>query len=394
MTTQRSVHGVATAARIACALLIFAVARGASAELIVVGNEARLALPGPPAGAASRPRMDVISILDVRKAEAPRLVASVPVPTAVSGPPTNVAVTPDERLALVASPLRWDEAGPASPMVPDDRVFVIDLTARPPRPIGVVTVGWQPSGLSINQQGDLALVANRAGRSISVLAINGNEVTVVHSIAMHDEVAHVAFTPDGRRALAVKPAAGRVAILDVMGSRVVDRHEDIAVGAWPNNIEVTPNGGLAIVSNAGAEEGATGEIDSIAVIDLSAHVPRLIGHVPAADGLQGLAINPAGTLAVSVATGRGDEPDVDDGRRMGRLVVFHIDGRVVTKVGEVPVGHFPQGVAFSADGAHVYVGNYDDSNIMILRVIGSRVTDTGKRLAMPGQPASVRGRAR
>jgi len=35
-----------------------------------------------------------------------------------------------------------------------------------------------------------------------------------------------------------------------------------------------------------------------------------------------------------------------------------------------------------------------DSDVSILNVNGATITDTGKKLELPGQPASMRGRAR
>ena len=46
--------------------------------------------------------------------------------------------------------------------VPDDKLYVIDLKANPPKLVDTVTVGKQPSGLDINRKGDMALVALRA----------------------------------------------------------------------------------------------------------------------------------------------------------------------------------------------------------------------------------------
>ena len=43
---------------------------------------------------------------------------------------------------------------------------------------------------------------------------------------------------------------------------------------------------------------------------------------------------------------------------------------------------------------YLYVGNYVDSDVSILNVNGATITDTGKKLELPGQPASMRGRAR
>ena len=76
--------------------------------------------------------------------------------------------------------------------------------AHPPKLAGTVTVGNQPSGLSFNPPGDLALVANSADKSISVLAVKGTDVKVIDTIDMSDIVSHVAFTPDGKHALAAK----------------------------------------------------------------------------------------------------------------------------------------------------------------------------------------------
>ena len=51
---------------------------------------------------------------------------------------------------------------------------------------------------------------------------------------------------------------------------------------------------------------------------------------------------------------------------------------------------FRRASPFSPDGAYAYVGNYLDSNISILKVDGTQVTDTGKNLKLPGPPASLR----
>jgi len=71
--------------------------------------------------------------------------------------------------------------------------------------------------------------------------------------------------------------------------------------------------------------------------------------------------------------------------------VLAIDGKRVTRAGEVEVGGLPEGVVFTEDGSHLYVGNYTDRNVSILKVDGTTVTDTGKTLELPGQPASMRG---
>jgi DNA-binding beta-propeller fold protein YncE len=53
----------------------------------------------------------------------------------------------------------------------------------------------------------------------------------------------------------------------------------------------------------------------------------------------------------------------------------------------------PEGVAFSSDGNYVYVGNFMDSDISILRVDGDQLVNTGESLWLPGNLASMRGAA-
>jgi DNA-binding beta-propeller fold protein YncE len=74
--------------------------------------------------------------------------------------------------------------------------------------------------------------------------------------------------------------------------------------------------------------------------------------------------------------------------------VLRIDGKKVTKVGEVELGGLPKGAAFTPDGKYLVVGNYLDQDLSILKLEGSTVTDTGKRFKLPGHPASIRMSAR
>ena len=70
--------------------------------------------------------------------------------------------------------------------------------------------------------------------------------------------------------------------------------------------------------------------------------------------------------------------------------MLRIDGKKVTKVGDVELGGLPEGAAFTPDGKYLFVGNYLDQDLSILKVDGTKITDTGKRFKLPGHPASVR----
>ena len=75
------------------------------------------------------------------------------------------------------------------------------------------------------------------------------------------------------------------------------------------------------------------------------------------------------------------------------VVALKIDGKKVTRSNEVEVRGLPEGAVFSSDGQYLYIGNYMDRDISILKVEGDRLVNTGKSLTLPGQPASMRGRS-
>ncbi len=88
---------------------------------------------------------------------------------------------------------------------------VVDLRADADNILSRVTVGRQPSGLAINRAGDLALVANRADGTVSVLEIAGTSVTVIDTITVGDEASEpsdVAINPSGNLGLVSLNKAG------------------------------------------------------------------------------------------------------------------------------------------------------------------------------------------
>src|SRR3989475_12062936 len=159
--------------------------------MLVSGKEKRFVFDGEGNRTFVAPGKDTISIVDITDREAPKILVSLPLMNSIVGPPVNLAITPDERLAIVANSLNWVQEGTAWKPAPDNKLYVIDLKASPPKHIATVEVGKQPSGLSINARGDLALVANREDKSISVLSIQGNEVKLVDTVPIGDTVAHV-----------------------------------------------------------------------------------------------------------------------------------------------------------------------------------------------------------
>ena len=278
------------------AVALIALPRLASAELMIVGNDQKVSWDDAGKQVLSAPGGDSISIVDIGSdPTSPKVVANLELMNSIFGPPTNLAITPDEKLALATNAMNWVQEGDAWKPAPDNKVHVIDLEAAPPALIATLEVGQQPSGMAISQAGDLALVANRAGKSISVLAIDGKQVEHVGDVDMGAQVAAVAITPDGKRALAVKFPEHKVALLAIDGQTVTYDGKDIPVGLWPYNVAITPDGALALTADNGAMGMSDGHVDTVSVIDLAAEPPRVIDKVVVGDAPEGLAISPTGT---------------------------------------------------------------------------------------------------
>jgi DNA-binding beta-propeller fold protein YncE len=75
-------------------------------------------------------------------------------------------------------------------------------------------------------------------------------------------------------------------------------------------------------------------------------------------------------------------------------VILGIDGKKVGRLQEITLGGIPESLAFSPDGQFLLVGNLLDQEVAILRVNGTEVVDTGRRLPLPAQPAAMRARTR
>ena len=82
------------------------------------------------------------------------------------------------------------------------------------------------------------------------------------------------------------------------------------------------------------------------------------------------------------------------------LVLLALSGGLVSSArADLMVVGNDQKVVFDAEGNRSFVAPgsalaLPSSDVSIMNVDGTTITDTGKKLNLPGQPASMRGRAR
>lgn len=329
--------------------------------------------PAPSAGAG-----DLIVVLEKDSARA-RLIdvnTGATVGTMPTGPfPHEVTASPDGRLAVVADYGTGPQAGRTLTVLdlPGRRVArTIDL-GEYRRPHGIewlpgpgsrvavtveqnqallivdVAAGRVERAVRTGQEGTHMVALGRDGRaytanmgsgSVSLLNLDDGAMVRTGAAGRSPEAIAVrpAARPDGRREVwTADRQLNRVTVLD---ATTLDSLAAFPSGRWPNRLQFTPDGRLALVSNA-----ADG---TVTVYDAAAR--RLTATIPMGDG-------PSGSPSAMNPTGRSAMPlgilMAPDGRRAwvalnaaGVLAEVALpEGRVVRRLA---AGAGPDGMAYAA----------------------------------------------
>jgi DNA-binding beta-propeller fold protein YncE len=361
----------------------------ASAQLAVSANDNKVVLVNGVSTVVQNPPADTVAIIDLQQFP-PKILAEIEVPVSVVGPPLSVAITPDESLALVTAAMKINPDDPTK-QIPDNRLSVIDLKASPPTVIATLETGKGPAGLSINRQGNLALVANRAEGTVSVFGIKGKDVTGLGTVKLGDEktgVSHVAIAPDGKSAIVTRDGDSFISVLSIDDTKVEYTKRDMSAGQRPYGAAISADGSVAVVANIGR---GTGDADTVSLIDLTVQPPRVVDTMTVGQTPEGIMLSPDGKLcAVVVMNGSNKPKDSPFFADNGKLVLLGVVNKKLAKLAEAPIGHWSQGVAFTSDGQYLLVQNMVEKDIMVLKVVGDKLEDTGQRLKVKGGPAAIR----
>jgi DNA-binding beta-propeller fold protein YncE len=361
----------------------------ASAEIAVSANDAKPRLTDGVVSVDPNRGPDNIVILDL-KGPMPRVIAKVDnVPTSVVGPPSSVAITPDEGLALVSASTKVDPNDPTK-TTSDNALTVVDLKASPPAVIAKLEAGAGATGISINKQGTLALVANRNDGTVSVFTISGKTVTPVGKVDTGNSKSgpnHAAISPDGKFALLTRFGDHMTTVLSIDGTKVEMTKRNIFAGLQPDAIEITQDGAWAVLANIGMGQG---DADTISLIDLKLTPPRVVDTVTTGQSPEHLTISRDGKwIAVSVQNGSNRAAATGYSNPDGLVQVFTIKNRKLVKVAEAVQGGWPQGVAFSHDGKTLLAGNMVQRNVWVYSFDGKTLKKKGE-IPMSGRSAGLR----
>ena len=402
------IAGLVTAAgAIVCGLS----ARPALAQLAVSANDGHVTLVDGTMKTVPDGR-DGVTIIDLGKSP-PVKIAELDAPASVVGPPNSVAVTPDERYAIVTSSMKIDPADPTK-QTADSRVTLIELPSQsiaarikgkltealrktdPNAPqakvVQTIEAGAAPAGVSVNRRGDLVLVANRNDGSVSIFSLKAGKLEAKGKVEVGDAksaLGHIAFTPDGTKALVTRDGDNLISVLNIEGEKVELSKRDISAGLRPYGLSIANDGRFAAVANIGRGQGDT---DTVSIIDLTRDPYRVVETVSVGQTPEGLQVSPDGKyVAVSIINGSNKQKTSPFYNDNGRLMLFSVAKDFkLTKVSEVKTGGWSQGIAFSRNGRTILVQNMIEKEIQVITNNAGRLTDTNQRFKLNAGPAGIR----
>ena len=358
------------------------------AELAVSAQDGKQVLVDGVPTVPDSPVADYVAIFDLGS-NPPKLVAEVPAPTSVVGPPQSVAVAPDESLALVTSANAIDPAGPKKVTL-NDKLTVIDLQSSPPQATATLTAGKGAAGVSINRAGKLALVANRSEGTVSVFTIDGKTLTPAGKIELGDDKSgpsHVVFSPDGKTALVSRDGDSKISVLSVDGGKVTYAKRDLSAGVRPYSIEMSASGEVAVVGNAGT---GSGDADTVSVIDLKASPARVVDTLTVGQTPEGVRISPDGKyVAVIVANGSNKPKSSPFFNDNGLVKIFAINGTKLTAVTEAKTGHWCQGAVWNKTATTLMVQCMVEHELQVFGFNGKTLTPRNP-IRLKAGPAGIR----
>lgn len=397
------IHMIPLVRLFACSVSVSVAAYSAGNEYFISGNDSKIfwdesgnTLFLPDRGKDS---VDILRIGSDRSR--PEIVATLKVENSIFGPPTNAAVTPDQKYAYVANSMKWVQSDGSWAAVPNKEIHVLSI-GEDPRLLKTITLAddaAQPSGMDLTADGGFLLVGNRAGQSISVFRTLEGDLEEVATVPIGSPVAGLSIEPSGKRALFLKKPEHKVGILHLDFANAEFAHdprEDINVGQEPYNVCISPLGDIALVNNQGPTGGNDGNVDTVSVIDLTAERPHVFDQVVVGDGPEGLAFSPDGRFAVSICINGSQNAKANPinawAANEGALaVILKIDGKSVEKVAAYEVGGMAEGAVFTQDGQYLYLGNFLSGDLSVLKRVGDSYELLPERIQLSGHSGWMRG---
>ena len=366
------------------------------AELAVSGNDGHQ----PQLGDAAKDIVpDTLTVIDLG-AYPPKTRGQVEVPYSMIGEPTSVAVAHSGRFALVTASQKFDAAD-ITKVVPDDHLSVVDL-ADPdhPKVIQTLSAGQGPSGVSINKNDTLALVANVWDGTVAAFTIKGKTLTPAGKIQLDTKLGPVdaAISPDSKTAMITQRHGNGVWRLNIKNGQLSDTGVMVMSGGNPYGGQFGGDGRYYYNTNL------LGRIDPNEQAGTRSRAPRIgtrtvicmknnqvVNTIHVGPTPEHLVLSPDRKyMEVTVVNGSSSKPTAPGYHDTGLLKVFKVDGANLTLVAQADTGRWGQGAAWSKDGKIILLQGAIDKTIEVYHFDGHALTrDTSATLSMPGRPGAI-----
>jgi DNA-binding beta-propeller fold protein YncE len=158
--------------------------------------------------------------------------------------PVDLVLTPDETCIVTLCQVA-------------NSISLVDLTAG--KVIARAPCGDRPSSIAVSPDGRRVLATASFSGELFIYDLSGDRLNQIGSVSLGFEPRGVAISPDGELAYVALSAAATVAVVDIEQLRVLDR---IAVGRWPRYIALSPDGTRLAI-------GCSGD-GGVSVVDITA----------------------------------------------------------------------------------------------------------------------------
>ena len=364
---------------------LLALMPGAQARLAVAAIDGKQLLAGETTGRTP----DSVAVIDL-SGTVPRVLGSIAVPAAMIGPPEAVAVSRDEKFAIVTASQKFNAADPLHPDF-DDTVSVIGLDdPAHPRLLQTVAAGLGACGVSINRAGTVVLVASRAADAVYVFTPKNRRLTPAGKVDLGKgaDPTDVVFAPDGAHAYAITWHAGKVMELAIDGAKASLTGHDVKVGRDAYGASITPDGQWLINTNVGGVGDS--RIGALTMIDLRTHTLALaltVGKTP-----EHVTLSPDGKYALLVlangAATSATDPRFND--VTGMVKIFAVGPGSLTEVASAPTCHWAQGATWSDDGRTVLAQCAAERVIQVFHFDGRNLApDKAATLTFVSRPGAI-----
>jgi DNA-binding beta-propeller fold protein YncE len=304
-------------------------------------------------------------------------------PCSVIGPPFSVAITPDEKIAIITSAMKVDPNNPSS-QIPDNKLNVIDIEKN--KVIQTLVVGNQPTGISIDSSGKFALLCNRADGTISSLSIYNKEVKIAKTLKVcepNENLCHVAISPDGSFALASMNKSDSILKIFLKDGFPQSHNQCIKSDKGPYGMEFTPDGHFAVIANITS--------NNVTILRIDNNKTEIIQTLELDSLPEGIDISSDGKwLTVCCMNNSSIKPDDMNRRQFGEVVLYKKERERFIKLQSLLIDRIPQSAIFSPDMKYIVVAGYENKRLTFYMFQDGKIENKGVIMNMPGQPCALR----